>query len=331
MIGKMDEYLVHQTEKPLLQVASEHPEWQDRFYFNIHDRNGEIAMVTGFGAYPNRATAHGYLLGAAGGEHFAYLNVRRLEGDREVMRAGSLSYTVVEPLTAWRLEIGDEANGIRGELEFRGRCPLYAFSPIEWQDGDHLVVRQMHYTQAGVYSGSLTVGDRTFTELIGIRDRSWGVRDMARVPVWIWISAQFPRFCVSAWLWETPAGEVIHQDGALTYESGEVQPITRIEHELQLNPGSRRPKSALFRLGTADGEKHELSASEIGSIYLMPPLTRWSDGDAEAAAKAEAASFGYDQHSRFQLGGENGIGVVEYMLTGGYRRYGIPPVGVPRG
>jgi hypothetical protein len=77
-----------------------------------------------------------------------------------------------------------------------------------------VVVKQRHYTQAGKYEGSLIIGGRTFTDLAGMRDRSWGVRDMMRVPFWVWISAQFPAYCISGWLWETPEGEVIDADGA---------------------------------------------------------------------------------------------------------------------
>jgi hypothetical protein len=327
----MDEYLVHQTEKPLAQVASDHPEWQDRFYFNIHDREGEFAAITGLGAFPNRKMMQAYLFVVHKGQHYAYFNVRPLANDREVMEVGSLSFTIVEPMKAWRLDIADEANGVRGSLEFRPRCPLYEFSPIRWQNGDRLVVNQMHYTQAGLYGGSLTIGDTTSSDLIGIRDRSWGVRDMPRVPMWIWISAQFPGFCISAWLWETPEGGVIHADGALTYESGDVRPITRIEHELELSPGTKRPKGGRFQLTLASGETLALAADEIGTIFLGPIASRWSDADGEALAKADAASFGFDQHCRFQLGDETGIGIVEYMVTGGSRRYGIPPAQVAAG
>ena len=69
---------------------------------------------------------------------------------------------------------------------------------------------------------------------------------MPRVPIWIWISAQFRDFCISAWLWETPEGEVIHADGALTHESGEIKPIVEIRHELELVPGTKRPRSGHF-------------------------------------------------------------------------------------
>ncbi len=326
MVSNFDEFLVHQTEKPLAQVASDHSEWQDRFYFNIHDRNGEVAAITGLGAFPNRSSAmmQAYLFAVRQGQHYAYLNVRQVANDREVMQAGSLSFSVVEPLKAWRLEIADEANGIHGALEFHARCPLYLFSPIRWRNGDRLVVDQMHYTQAGDYSGSLTIADKTYTDLLGIRDRSWGVRDMPRVPLWIWISAQFSDCCISAWLWETPAGQLIHADGALTYESGEVRPIAGIEHDLELWPGTKRPKRGRFQLRLASGEVLTLTADEIGTIFLGPMSNRWSDQDPEALAQADSASFGFDQHCRFQLGDETGYGVVEYMVTGGSERYGIP-------
>ena len=330
MIGKADEYLVHQAELPLAQVVSDHPEWQDRFYFNIHDREGKFAAITGLGVFPNRKAAgpqgmvQAYLFVVHNGRHYAYLNVRPIQADREEMRAGSLSYAIEEPLESWRLEIADEANGISGSLLFRARCPLYSFSPIRWQDGERLVVNQLHYTQSGLYEGSFTVGGETFTNLLGMRDRSWGVRDMANVPVWYWISAQFPDFCVSAWLWETPEGEVIHCDGGIIPEKGEARSVTGMEHELELWPGSKRPKASRFTLTMADGERLSLEAEEIGTIYLGPAPNVWSDADAEVLAAAGANAFGLDQHCRFQMNGETGYGIVEFMFTGGSKRYGIP-------
>jgi hypothetical protein len=325
----MDEYLVHQTEKPLSEVASDHPEWQDRFYFNIHDRNGEFAAITGLGAFPNRNMTQAFLFAVYNGQHYAYLNVRPLAGDREVMSAGSLSYSIIEPQKAWRLEVGDEANKLLGDLEFQARCPLYQFGRIRWEDDGYVVANQMHYTQSGAYKGSFTIGGRTFTDLIGIRDRSWGIRDMRRVPVWMWISAQFPEFCVSAWRWETPEGEPIHMDGAVTYQSGETKPISGIEHELEIHPGTKRPRTGSFRLTTTTGEELSVTADEIQTIFLGPLSSRWPLGDAAALKSADAAAFGFDQHCRFTLAGQTGYGIVEYMMTGGSKRYGIPPTRLP--
>ena len=67
-----------------------------------------------------------------------------------------------------------------------------------------------------------------------------------------------------------------------------------------------------------------LEASEIGTIFLGPVASAWSDSDAKALGHADASAFGFDQHCRFRMNGETGYGIVEYMMTGGSRRYGIP-------
>src|SRR5574341_452269 len=329
MAPKMDEYLVHQAVRPIAEVDSDHKDWQDRLYFNFVDASGEFVALTGYGAFPNRNVAQGLMLVNLGAEHFAYFGARPLEEDREVMQAGTLRFEVIEPLKSWRIEVADEANGISGSLEFHARCPLYAFRPIQWKKGDYTVAHQMHYTQSGRYKGSMTVGGRTFTDLVGIRDRSWGIRDMTQIPMWIWISAQFSQHCVSAWLWETPEGEIIHEDGAITYEDGAIRPITRIQHELEVTPGARRPYNASFVLTTDDGEAHSLTAAELSSCFLAGPQSHWLEPDTETMKRLDATAFGHDQHVRYEMNGETGYGIVEYMFTGGVKKYGITPTILP--
>jgi len=54
--------------------------------------------------------------------------------------------------------------------------------------------------------------------------------------------------------------------------------------------------------------------------YHLPAAT----AAAIAGGGRRALAFGFDQHCRFQMNGETGYGIVEYMFTGGSRRYGIP-------
>src|SRR4030067_414320 len=96
------------------------------------------------------------------------------------------------------------------------------------------------------------------------RAGSWGVRDRAKVPVWHWLSAQFESFCVSAWLWETSEGEVIHCDGAIIPEEGEVRQVTRMEHALELEPGAKRPRLGRYTLTTSGGGQETIEAEAIG-------------------------------------------------------------------
>ena len=94
----------------------------------------------------------------------------------------------------------------------------------------------------------------------------------------------------------------------------------------RISSGTKRPRAARYRLTTADGSVESLTATEIQTIFLAPGMARWADSDADALKRADAASFGFDQHCRFEMGGQTGVGIVEYMVTGGHKRYGIPPV-----
>jgi hypothetical protein len=145
---------------------------------------------------------------------------------------------------------------------------------------------------------------------------------MAQIPMWIWISAQFPNHCVSAWVWETPEGEIIHQDGAITYVDGTVRPITRIEHELEVTPGARRPHNARFRLTTDDDEVHALTAAELSSCFLAVPQSRWSESDA--VLWRDWTRRRTHDHTRYEMDGETGYGIVEHV-HGAWKQYGIPP------
>ncbi len=118
---------------------------------------------------------------------------------------------------------------------------------------------------------------------------------------------------------------MIHCDGGIIPEEGEVRSVTGIEHELELRSGSKRPKASRFILTTADGERLSLEADEIGTIFLARAPNAWSDADVEALAAADANAFGFDQHCRYQMNGETGYGIVEFIVTGGSKRYGIPP------
>lgn len=325
MLGKMDEYLVHQAVAPLAQVSSPDPHWQDRFYFNLHDDRGEFLAITGLGAFPNRSVMEGYLLAVQRRRHYSHFVSRPLSADREEMTAGGLSFAIVEPMRSWRLQLAPADFPVQGRLLFEARCPAYEFGTIRWDKDEHTVVHQCHYTQPGRYVGTLQVSDELREGLMGMRDRSWGIRNLLLVDMWIWVSAQFPRACLTAWLWETAQGETIYCDGALVSESGELQRVLSMAHELELWPGTRRPRRARLRLTLSDEGGLELAAEEAASIYLGRQPSFWSEEDRQAVAQAEASAFGYDQLCRFSGDGLEGWGVVEYIFVGGCRRYGIAP------
>lgn len=330
MLTRMDDYLIHQTEKTLAEVASDHPEWQDRFYFNIHDWKGDFAAATGLGVFPNQRMKHAYLFVVNRDQHYFYLDVSPLDvTQREVMQSGSLSFQVLEPFQSWRLELADEANDIHASLEFHARYPAYLFKPIEWSRDGELVIKQMHLTQAGRYSGSFRIGDEVFTDLWGVRDRSWGIRVVPPLPFYHWIQAEFPNLHISIWQFESEDDQVIYLDGAVTRDGGRMTPITRVEHQWELRPGTKRPARNRLTITTADGEVLPVEYRECHGLFFGYRATRWSETDPQALAEADAKAVAVEQYCEFTLGQERGYGIVEVFLVPGKRRYGVPPTPYP--
>jgi hypothetical protein len=233
---------------------------------------------------------------------------------------------VVEPLSVWRLQLHDPDNAIEADLEFRVGFPPYEFKPIFWEKGGRVVAHQMHYTQGGAYEGSFRIGGKEMTNLIGLRDRSWGIRSLLDVDMWYWVSAQFPDYFITAWLWETKDGKPISMDGALVRAGGELRPFVSMGHDLELWSGTKRPKAASYALTDAEGKRLALSAEELSTICLALGVpTHYEERDEETWGKAQAASLGFDQFCRFRCGDDVGYGLIEYMMTGGSQRYNIAP------
>jgi hypothetical protein len=163
--------------------------------------------------------------------------------------------------------------------------------------------------------------------MVGLRDRSWGIRDNSNADLWIWITAQFPGYHLTAWQWEAYDGRRVYLDGALDVH-GEQAPlrVTDLEHRVRFAAGTRRPQGAEFVLVDAQGRRHELQAEEISTIVLGRTPARWSDRDGETYHQVSNTAIGFDQFTRFRLGGDVGYGIVEYMNPGGSRRYGVEPL-----
>jgi len=326
MLNTYDDYLVHQTSKPLAEVASADPNWQEAVYFNIHDGTGVFSAICGLDVFPNAQYAAAWLIALHDGEHSAYLHAGPLGNWREELAVGTLAFSIVEPMRRWRLQLADEANGIHAALEFEARCPAYHFRPIRCEQAGEVVFDQSYYNQGGIYQGTMTAGDRTFTGLRGLRARRWGSLIMPRIPFYNWVSIPFPSRCITAWQFESPEGEILYSDGAVTTAAGEITPITRMDHEWTLASGTRHPTQVGLVLSLASGEAVRVAGRELGTHFVgaLPP--RWSDSDRAARALAETNAYSIESCCEFTVGAERAIGIYDVISRPGYRRYGLTPL-----
>jgi hypothetical protein len=327
MLSKYDDYPIHQTDRGLEEIASQDPNWEEAIYFNIHDRAGEFSAVCGLDVFPNAQYVAGWLTVVHGGEHSSCMFAGPLGNWREELRAGTLFFAIVDPMREWRLELADEANGIRGALDFRARCPAYHFRPIRHESAGEVVFSQSYYNQAGLYHGSFAIGDRVFTDLWGLRARRWGVLSAGSLPFYNWVSIELPDRCITAWQFETPDGEILYCDGAIVKEQGDILPITRINHDWTLPPGARHPSRARLELISAAGESAYVECRELGSHFIGASPGRWLQSDPAALASAARDALSIEEYCDFMIGNERGIGILDVVSRHGYRRYGLSPLG----
>ncbi len=327
MLSKMDDYLIHQTQRPLAAIESQHPDWQEAIYFNVHDGAGKFSAAFGLDVVPNANHVIAYLFTQEGSEHYCSMAASPLENWRDEISVGTLTFSVVDPMKTWHVELADETNDIYASLDFQARCPAHLFEPIRLEEDGDVVVDQSYYNQAGTYDGSFQVADRVFDGLQGLRARRWGPLTVARLPFYHWISIDLPDRCIVAWQFENEEGKVLYCDGAVVYESGDVTKITGLEHDWKLPAGTRHPSQTQLTLTTTSGERIEVACREIASHFLGAAPPHWSDKDAGALAQADATALSTEEYCEFDVDGQRGFGILDIVSRPGYRRYGLAPLG----
>lgn len=327
-IGELDDFPIHQDAKPLRQAANPHRDFDDATYFFITDREGKVGVFATLEVFPHRNLLRSAVFARVGTRQVRSIWIDRLEASTgRAIEVCENRFEIVEPHKAWRLRLQDAEIGLLAELTCRPRCPSYHFKHVFLPGDPEPIIDMEHYTTSSVFEGTLRIGDAVFRDLIGHKNRSWGVRRWTALPFYTWLNAQFDDACINLWLQEDQDGKPLYMDGAITTVAGEVTPIASFEHEiLELHtPYRKRAKRRELRFETVAGQKHVVDVEEIGSIALAPLAEDWDETDDEAMRTAQETAMWYEQHSRFRWGNRRGIGFVENLVAPGSRYRGIPP------
>jgi hypothetical protein len=161
-------------------------------------------------------------------------------------------------------------------------------------------------TQFGRWSGTLSLDGRELAvapeRVLGVRDRSWGIRPVgerdAGAPgaapqfFWLWAPFQFGDACAHLGVFEDESGRAWHAGGVTlpAYAEGEAFPsaadpreqrAARIAHQIDWEPGTRRSRRARIELVSHAGESSVLALEPLltfqmlGLGYLHP---EWGHG-----------------------------------------------------
>jgi len=227
MLGKMDDYFIHQTIDTIDHVATGDPRFQDRLYFNVHGHPGDFVLGLGLGVFPNQAVMDGFVCAVHNGKQYNLRVARPVTNDREDMHAGPLRLQIVEPMRVWRLQLESNPYGICFDLTFTARTAPFEHRPMFRRVDGHVNWHQQHLQQSGVYAGWIEIGGvrQDAHGFWGSRDRSWGVRGPlpgtrltppSKHAPSVWLSAQFESWALHGWFGKDENGENTHVDGAVS-------------------------------------------------------------------------------------------------------------------
>ncbi len=240
----MDELFVHQIPEPLPNVAVHHPHWRESLFFIAHPQDGlgDVVILT-LAHFPARGVMDSLQLGRVDGTPTLGHHERPYDGDPHTMAVGPVAIDIAEPFRTVHLQVddADPAAAIGLDLTFTARTQAHGLRRGTMKAGHEIIWDQSHMIQSGVFTGTITPrgqAPRTI-EWWGQRDHSWGIRDHARCPLWMWLAIQFPEGMFAVWHWELPNGAHIYTDGCFA-PAGDAPPIPVIDfrHDLHWLDGT---------------------------------------------------------------------------------------------
>jgi hypothetical protein len=233
----LDEYFVHQIPEPLPNVVTHHEHWRESLFFVLHPRDGlgDVVILT-MAHFPARGELDALQLGTIAGTPTMARHARPAGNDPHTFVAGPVRIDIVEPFRTVRLHVDDlPAAPVALDLTFTARTAAYGLRRGTMRVGHELIWDQSHMLQSGTYQGTFTHNGRTYEvdDWWGQRDHSWGIRNHARCPFWMWLAVQLPDGMLGVWHWELANGARIYTDGCFApADGGDPIPVVDIEHDL---------------------------------------------------------------------------------------------------
>lgn len=331
----MDDYLIHQAPIPLDQVVSGHPHWTDRFYFNIHPKDGSSLITCGGGIFPNARGAHIYgKVSLADGRYWDISAVEQKLERSLITKVGAFTFETLEPMKRWRLLLAENESGVSWDIEYKARAPLWHLKPIYIEKAGKIIVQQQHIQQSGYFEGEVKFGSETLSVdgFYGGRDRTWGIRDHANVDMWIWFAAQFEDRAIAAWLWESKDGTIHYVDGGFCHEDGTLSKrFTRFEPKIEFDGLTKKPLVAEVLFVDEDGREYNLKAKQghknVCVYYGGTPASRDNTypvnmNDPAVQNYVSSVSVSNDKLMQYELDGMSGWGIFETWVCGdGYDKW----------
>ena len=139
----------------MADVGSSDRNFYDRWYFNAHDRTGDLFAIFGAGYYPNLGTKDAFVLVRRGDEQTAVHLSDAMDHDRLNPHVGNFRIEVTKPLEEVRVVL-EETEGIAMDLHWRGLFPAIQEAPHVMRTGTlRKVLDAQRFAQCGSWEGTI--------------------------------------------------------------------------------------------------------------------------------------------------------------------------------
>jgi len=232
----MDEHFVHQIPELLSSVASRNDFWRESYFFELHHPSGtgDVVFFT-MASYPARKMTDSIQMGRVAGSQLGSWLSRPHGDDPQTTALPGAGVEVLHPFEELHIWSDPSVSAVGVDLIFKARTQPYGLRRGTMRAGDDIVWDQSHILQSGTYTGTYTVGDvtREADGWVGQRDHSWGIRDHARCPLWMWFQIHLEDGFLGVWHWELANGARIFTDGCWASADGsDPVPVVDFGHDL---------------------------------------------------------------------------------------------------
>jgi hypothetical protein len=359
----MDDLPLHQTPEPLAHVATGDRNAYDRYFFNGYTADGSVFFAAALGVYPNRDVVDAAFSVVRDGVQTSVHASGRLVADRRTT-VGPIEVRVLSPMRRLQVVVGPNDAGIEADVTFAARTEALEEPRFTVRRGNRVVMDYTRLTQFGTWTGRLAVGSDVVQldglDVLGSRDRSWGIRSVGEREVgapggapqffWLWAPLNLPDRCLHLDFQEDAAGRRAHANGdVLPLLAAPDAPVdlagpvgeraAEVAHEVAWRRGTRRSEGARLTLRPHGGEpivaelEPLLDFQMLGIGYLHP---EWGHGMWKGEAAVGVESWRLDeldllapQHLhvqqlvRVRVGDEVGTGVLEQLVIGPHEPSGL--------
>lgn len=287
MLTPFDDYPFHQLPTTFDNAGTSDYRFFDRYWFAIYDPAGRAMLASGLGVYKNMNVLDGFGSAVLGDSQRNVRVSRTLRPHLGEIGAGPLRYEIIEGLKKFRLILEPNAFDLAFDVTWEGDFPAFEEKPHFQREAGMAIQDYMRVYQYGHAGGEIATGGEhiRFDDWFAFRDRSWGVRAGVGGPApvrstgaeaglggrsttIIGFAFATEDYCSNFSVLEASDGARMYEDGVLVDRAGKQMKFTRIDHDLEFEPGTLILSRARCRLVDQSGKEHEFTAEPISKPFV---------------------------------------------------------------